>query len=88
MKLPRVIEVQATPDFLLNVRFDDGVAGVVDCHQLVHGPRAGVFAALAEPGRFLQAGVRFGAVSWPDELDLDPDTMHDALAREPRWVLN
>jgi hypothetical protein len=87
-KLPRVVAVQATADFQLKVRFDDGVSGEVDCRGLVLGEHAGVFAQLSDPQRFLRASVRHGAVSWPEELDLDPDTMHDALARDARWVLN
>jgi hypothetical protein len=83
-----VIEAKALADYRLQVRFDDGTAGLVDCRELVLGPRAGVFAMLADPSLFSQVHVHHGAVNWPGELDLAPDAMHDALKRDSSWTLN
>jgi hypothetical protein len=87
-RLPRVVEVSTLPDYRLTVRFDDGLEGEVDCRQLITGPRAGVFAALADGSVFAKAHVEHGAVSWPGELDLAPDAMHAALLRDGIWILN
>ena len=46
---------------------------------LIHSPSAGVFATLADPVRFAEAGVEYGAVTWPAGADLAPDAMYAAL---------
>ena len=86
--MPRVSRVQAQPGYVLAVEFADGVAGTVDCQQLVHGPRAGVFAALRDPSTFAAVQIVHGAVTWPGELDLAPDAMHDALVTTGHWVIS
>ena len=80
-------EVRVHPGWRLHVRFADGLAGWVDMEREVHSPDAGVFAALADPERFAAAAVVFGAVTWPDEIDLAPDTMHAEIKARGRWVL-
>ena len=54
----RVVEVEALPGFRLQVRFNDGSAGIVDMATLVNSETAGVFAALRDEGIFRQAKVR------------------------------
>jgi hypothetical protein len=49
--------------------------------------RAGVFAALADPDVFAQGHVEFGAVTWPGEIDLAPDAMHDEIEKNGVWIL-
>lgn len=83
----RVAAVEALPDRILRVRFNDGLEGVVEMRREVHGPDAGVFAALADPDLFKAARVEFGAVTWPGEIDLAPDAMHAAIKAHGRWVL-
>ena len=79
--------VEALPGYRLKVRFHDGVEGEVDLSRRVRSPAAGVFAALADPDRFAQVGIEFGAVWWPGEIDLAPDAMHAELEARGRWVL-
>jgi hypothetical protein len=67
-----VAEVTALDGFRLHVRFCDGLEGQVDMRDLVHSPRAGVFERLADPARFAEAFVEYGAVMWPGEIDLAP----------------
>nr|WP_143002361.1 DUF2442 domain-containing protein [Nitrosospira sp. Nl5] len=50
-------------------------------------PTPGVFAALADPEIFAQAHVELGAVTWPGELDLAPDAMHDEIEKNGVWKL-
>jgi hypothetical protein len=86
--LPWVVEaVEALPGFKLRVRFRDGLEGEVDMDREVHDPNAGVFAELADPERFAQAHVAFGAVAWPGDIDLAPDAMHEQIKARGRWVL-
>jgi len=71
----------------LRVRHNDGVSGVVDMSALVHSARAGAFAVLRDPALFNQVHLDMGAVTWPGELDLAPDAMHDEIAEKGEWVL-
>jgi hypothetical protein len=48
---------------------------------------AGVFAHLADDREFNQVRLVDGAVTWPQELDLAPDAMHDALKTSRCWVV-
>jgi hypothetical protein len=83
----RVTEVEALPGFRLRVVFADGLTGIVDISGLVHSPKAGVFAALIDPPLFAQVTLDHGAVAWPGELDLAPDTMHAAIQEHGEWLL-
>ena len=83
----RVAEVEALPGFRLQVRFNDGTAGVVDMAAFIKSDAAGVFARLRNEGLFRQVKVILGAVSWPGELDLAPDAMHRAIKEHGRWLL-
>ncbi|MHB8302463.1 MAG: DUF2442 domain-containing protein [Acidobacteriaceae bacterium] len=83
----RVTMVEALPGFRLQVAFADGLRGVVDMSGLVHSPKAGVFAALADPHIFAQVKLEHGAVTWPGEVDLAPDAMHTAIQKHGEWSL-
>ena len=83
----RVTEVEALPGFRLRVSFADGLSGTVDMSGLVHSPRAGVFAALADPALFAQVKLDYGAVAWPGELDLAPDAMYAEIQKHREWSL-
>ena len=82
-----VVEVRALPEFRLHVRFNDGMSGLVDLSRSVSSPKAGMFAALADPTLFAKAGIDMGAVTWPGEIDLPPDAMHAEIREHGEWVL-
>ncbi|MBX3502557.1 MAG: DUF2442 domain-containing protein [Alphaproteobacteria bacterium] len=82
--LPKVVEVSAMPERRLNVRFSDGVAGIVEIDQR---SLYGVFAPLSDPDFFAQAYVDHGAVTWPNGADLAPDAMHHALRGSGFWLV-
>ena len=83
-----VRDVIPLPGYRLAVRFHDGTSGIVDMSALITGPNAGVFARLRDPAIFVRVHVLYGAVTWPGEIDLAPDAMHEALAARGEWVLN
>lgn len=68
----------------LHVRFADGVHGCVK-FETTH--LTGVFEVLKDPIFFRQVRVESGAVTWPGELDLAPDAMHDEIKAHGEWVL-
>jgi hypothetical protein len=83
----RVTSVQALPGWTLRVTFADGSSGNVNLSGFVQLPRAGVFAALADPAVFAQVRLEYGAVTWPGDLDLAPDAMHAAIREHGEWRL-
>ena len=83
----RVTEVEALPGFRLRVALADGLTGTVDMSRMVHSPKAGVFAALADASLFAQVTLDYGAVAWPGELDLAPDAIYAAIQEHREWLL-
>jgi len=81
----RVVSVEVVGEHRLHVRFVDGVEGHV---QFMPTGFRGVFAHLVDPAKFAEVGIEYGAVTWPGELDLAPDAMHDEIAKSGEWILN
>ena len=84
----RVESVEVLPDYCLKVRFADGLEGVVGMKKLVLSPAAGVFEALRQPDVFARAGIVWGAVTWPNGIDLAPDAMYDEIKAHGAWELS
>ena len=82
-----VRDVIPLPNYRLAVRFYDGKAGIVDMAAMISSPSAGVFAKLRDPAIFTKVHTLCGVVTWPGEIDLAPDAMHDALTATGAWVL-
>ena len=84
--MPRIVQVQAKPDFTLVLTFDDGVQGEVSLSGQLFGP---MFEPLKDPAFFAQARVdEFGAVCWPNEADLAPDALYRKLTSDTRAVMD
>ncbi|HVP46894.1 MAG TPA: DUF2442 domain-containing protein [Bryobacteraceae bacterium] len=81
--LTDVVEVRPRDGYLLYVRFEDGVEGVIDLQKLVQFE--GVFAALRQRSLFEQVRVNpeLGAICWPTGADLDADVLHALLSGQP-----
>jgi hypothetical protein len=75
------------PAFKLYVKFADGTEGAVDMSKLL-ARDCGVFKVLRNVEVFKAAFVEHGAVTWPGELDLAPDRMHDELQKSAVYVVN
>ncbi len=81
----RVNEVRVIDDYAVWVRFVDGLEGVV---RFLPGFFRGVFSHLIDPAQFRQVTVVGGAVTWPGDLDLAPDAMHEEIKRHGgEWVV-
>jgi len=79
-----VSQVKVIGPLQLEVVFADGTHG-----RVVFEPThlTGVFAPLRNPEFFNQVGINGGAVSWPSDIDLAPDAMHEAIRKSGEWVL-
>jgi hypothetical protein len=81
--LKDVVAVKPLDGYRLEIRFEDGVSGVVDVAELV--PFKGVFAPLKERDYFIQVHVNpeIGTICWPNEADLDPDVLYSLVSGKP-----
>ncbi len=75
-----VIEVKPTGNRVLEVKFADGLAGTI---RLDPSYCTGVFSPLLDDTLLEQATVQYGAVTWPNGLDLAPDTMYREISQNP-----
>ena len=82
--LAKVIEVKTTGPLRLHVKFDDGVEGEV---RFEPEHLYGIFEALRDPQSFGAVSCAEGFVSWPGDIDLAPDSMHDEIGKNGVWVL-
>ncbi len=82
----RVINVRALPAYKMFVKFADGTEGQVDMRAFLERD-CGVFKVLRDVEKFNAVFVEHGAVTWPDELDLAPDKMHDQLQHSDVYVM-
>ena len=83
----RLTKVKPLANYELEVEFNDGAQGVVEMIKLILSDRAGVFAALKDQDLFNKVHLEYGVLTWPGEIDLAPDAMHDAIKLKGRWVL-
>ncbi len=79
-----VTDVKIAGDYAISVQFRDGVEGVVKFSPTFF---RGVFSHLQDQSQFQQVTVVDGVVTWPGELDLAPDAMHDELRKNGLWLL-
>ncbi len=83
----RLTRVQPLENYTLEVKFLDGTQGFVEMKQWILSPKAGVFIKLRDIALFNQVYLEHGAVTWPGEIDLAPDTMHDEIKHSGKWIL-
>jgi hypothetical protein len=70
----RITEAKPVDRFRVFLRFDDGMSGVVDLSSIAG---RGVFRAWDQEGVFEQLSISpEGALVWPGELDLCPDSLY------------
>ncbi len=70
----RIIDAKPIANFRLELRFDNGETGIADLSSLAG---RGVFEAWNVQGVFEAVSITDqGAVAWPGELDLCPDSLY------------
>ena len=70
----RITDAKAAGRFRVFLHFDDGTSGTVD---LGHLAGRGVFSEWLQEGLFEQISVSpAGALQWPGDLDLCPDSLY------------
>jgi len=79
-----VTKVEPKSYLTLEVKFSDGLKGTV---LFKPSHLTGVFESLKNESYFNQVFIDHGVVTWPGELDLAPDAMHDEIKKHGQWVL-
>ena len=81
--LKDIVTATTLGDYRLQLRFEDGVEGVVDLAS--HFSFPGVFEPLRDRAYFAQVRVDpdFGTVAWPNGADLDPDGLYGRITGTP-----
>ena len=64
--------VKPLPDYCIYVEVEDGRKGVFNMKPYLD---FGVFRELRDVHYFNQVGILFGAVTWPHEQDIAPETL-------------
>lgn len=64
--------VKPLPNFQIYVEIEDGRKGIFDMNPYLH---LGVFQELQNINYFNRVGILFGAVTWPHEQDIAPETL-------------
>jgi hypothetical protein len=79
---PEMVAVIARPEHTVRIVFADGEVRDVDITPLLDSP---AFSPLRDPALFEQ--VKFdgqtGTITWPGDVDLDPDVIYAALDLGP-----
>ena len=64
--------VKPLPDYRIYVEIENGRKGVFDLKPYLD---RGIFRELRDVHYFNQVGILFGAVTWPHEQDIAPETL-------------
>ena len=72
--MPHVVEAKHVKDYLIKVKFNDGVEKVVDFTSYVS--KGGIFAELKDTGYFKRFFIDLNTVCWPNGADIAPETLY------------
>ena len=79
--LVRAQTVQPLTGYIVRVTFTDGTSHDVDLAPYLRGP---IFEPIRRDAELFRAvGVEFGALTWPNGADIDPDVLYKELT--PAW---
>ena len=79
--LVQVTEVRPLGEFKLFIRFSDGTEGERDLAEYLRqdGP---MLEPLKDPSCFARVFIEFGALTWPNGFDWDPQALHEEMQRD------
>jgi len=85
-----VTEMRILDGYKLQLTFDDGKSGVLDCKPFID--KGGVFSKLRDPEFFksVQINSELGVLTWDDEIDIAPETVYSIATGSPlpEWMEN
>lgn len=69
-----VTEILAKPDYVLELRFENGEIRRFDMAPYINQKP---WSRIKDPASFVQATCQHGTVIWPGEIDIDPETLYE-----------
>jgi len=83
-----ITEMRILDDYKLQLTFNDGKSGVLDCKPFID--KGGVFSKLRDPEFFksVQINKELGILTWDDEIDIAPETVYSIPTGSPlpEWM--
>ena len=76
----QVSSVETAPDYGLLLTFSDGARRHFDMRPYLQLP---IFQQLQNPAYFALARIGYGTVTWPDEIDIAPETLYAKSVNMP-----
>jgi len=76
--IPKIVEAAFVRDFIIHIRFADGVEGDVDLEQELDGP---IFEPLKVPKFFREFRLdnELHTIEWPNGADFAPEFLYDKV---------
>jgi len=73
-----VVEAKYVRDFVVWLKFEDGIEGEVDLSAELYGP---AFEPLKDPSYFRQVAIdpEMGTIAWPNGADFAPEFLYDKI---------
>ncbi len=77
--LNKVVELDYKEKLIYHIRFDNGLEGDIDFSSYLE--RGNIFSCLSDQHFFKQARIEGGTISWPNGLDIAPETIYEKCER-------
>jgi hypothetical protein len=77
-----IVEVKVVKNYILYIRFENGLSGEVDISKII--PFEGVFSKLKEPAYFgtVRVDKDLGTIVWENGADLAPDYLYSIISQK------
>ena len=72
----KVQEVKYISDYIISIKFDDGVYGTIELNDLV---QKGIFKVLQDKNEFAKVYTNGYSIAWSNELEIDATTIYSEL---------
>jgi hypothetical protein len=72
----KVQEVKYIADYIISIKFDDGVNGTIELNDLV---QKGIFKVLQDKNQFAKVFTNGYSIAWSNELEIDATTIYSEL---------
>jgi hypothetical protein len=76
--IPRIVKADHVRDYVVHLRFEDGVEGDVDLQDELYGE---VFEPLKDPQRFKEFSLNpdLHTITWPNGADFAPEFLYERV---------
>jgi hypothetical protein len=72
----KVLEVKYISEYIISIKFDDGVYGTIELNDLV---QKGIFKVLQDKNQFAKVYTNGYSIAWSNELEIDATTIYAEL---------